>query len=130
MPLNLRITILGRPVKPVALGLALAMVTLLSTGVAGTGLLGGTHWGYAVAAAAAGALALFAVGWFAGSQRLAEWALAGAFFTLTARTAFLFITTGAGHPAPWLSLSLCIIAGGSYWLERVDGYRSRADGRG
>ena len=130
MPLDLRITILGRPVKPVALGLALAMATLLTTGITGTGLLGGTHWGNAVAVAAAGALVLFVVGWVRGSQRLAEWALGGAFFAMAARTVFLFITAGAGQPAPWLSGALCIIAGGSYWLERVDGYRSRTDGRG
>lgn len=120
MPLDLRFTVLGRPVKPVAVGLIVAMAALVLTGLVGTGLLGGTHWGYTVAVAAAASFVTFIVAWVRCSQRLAEAALALAFFTMSARTVFLFITVGASQPAAWLSLSLTIVAGGSYWLERGD----------
>lgn len=120
MPLDLRVELLGRPVKPVALGLLVAMTALVATGIGGTGLLGGTHWGYTGAAIALAAALLFVGSWVARSQRVAEAAILLAFFTLAARSIFLFIVAGAAQPAGWLSASLAIIAGGSYWLERGD----------
>jgi hypothetical protein len=121
-PLNLRWNVLGRPVKPVAFGLMVSMLAVCYWTASGRGELGPTAWAYVVAAAALAAAAALLVGWQRPSQRLAEYGLAGAF----AVWVFRATAVGLSDTVPFngesliLSLSVALIAAGSYTLEVAD----------
>jgi hypothetical protein len=121
-PLNLRWYVLGRPVKPVAAGLMLSMLAVAYWTASGRGELGPTAWAYVVAVVALAAAAALLVGWQRPSQRLAEYGLAAAF----AVWVFRAVAVGLSGTVPFsgeslmLSLSVAVIAAGSYALEVAD----------
>lgn len=119
-PLNLPVSILGRPLKPLAFGMAIAMVVLCLAGLFDTGALDGSLWGDVVALIAAASCTSFMAGWWARNQPMAEAGLLLACWVFTTRAAALLFIGGAGSIAAWLSIASAIIAGGAYVLERTD----------
>lgn len=119
MPLDLPERWLGRPVKPLALAAAMTMAVIIVINVLDRGVAGAALWGDFLAVAAGGAMAALSLGWWARSQRLAEWGLllaTGVWFT---RAMFGLLTDTAGYA--WaMSLSWTVALGGAYLLERVE----------
>jgi len=122
-PLNLPISIFGRPVKPVSLGFAIFMVTFVVYNVRNVGLFGDSRWGDVIAVVAGAAFLLLMTAWFRNSQRLAEYGLLLSCTVFTIRGTFLLLVFGWDRQDVYFSLGTAIIAGGSYFLERVDPYR-------
>lgn len=126
-PLNLRWTILGRPVKPVALALMLTMLILAVANITDIGILGSNPGGDVLAGLSLATAALLATGWVRRSQLIAELGLAAAFFVWGIR--FFLGVFVAPHPliteGIYLSLCWAMVAGGSYLLERIDNTSSR-----
>ena len=120
-PLNLSLEVFGRPIKPLAMGLAVAMITLTLAGLLDRGALDGSLWGDFVALVAFSAFMAFMGGWWARSQRMAEVALLLACGVFTTRAAaLLMLHFEVLDIAAWLSVASAITAGGAYVLERVD----------
>jgi hypothetical protein len=109
----------GRPFKPVAMGLGLAMVIIVSVNVTDTGRLGSGWLGDVVAITAALSLVFLVGGWWGKWQRWAEFGLAAAFLTYVMRGVFLSLTIGIDQ-SMWFSFSTAFIAGGAYMLEATD----------
>ncbi len=121
-PLNLSISILGRPVKPVAFGLGIYMVAFMAYNLLDRGVFGPSRWGDVLAVVAGAALTLLVVSWVANSQRLAEVGLLLSSTVFFIRGLFLLLTVGASSEGVYYSIASAIIAGGSYFLERADPY--------
>ena len=121
------IRFLGRQVKPVAFGLSIIMATLLVYNVANIGIFGGLILGDIVAVGAAVALTTLTAGWWARSQRMAEFGLFTAFLVYTCRTAFLLLTKPEAEGVA-LGVGIAVIAAGSWLLERDESRRQRAEG--
>ena len=121
-PLNLHWKFLGRPVKPVALGIGLAMMAIFAANIDDLGILDGSQWGDFLGGLALAVVMLFFCGWIINSQQLTEWALITAFWVFSVRFwLIIFIVPGHGlGEALWLDLSFMLIAGGSYLLEKLD----------
>lgn len=109
----------GRPVKPVALGLAVLLIGLTVYNALGTGALGDTLLSHAVAVVSAVGAASLIAGWWLRSQLMAEAGMIIAAFVLLARALAFVFMFGFNDRSWLLSLSVAIIAGGSYVLERV-----------
>lgn len=125
--MNLRWSILGRPLKPVALGLALLMGILAVWNMTGGDSLGETIWSHLVIPVAAAACAMFIGAWWTGSQRVLEWALLVTVGVSVARAAFIPLALGwrgFGEIDMVQSIAVAVIAAGSYLLE-ADDSRSR-----
>jgi hypothetical protein len=116
------VQVLGRKIKPVALGFIIVMVTFLVAGITDSGALDGSEWGDIVGASAATSAVLLTLGWWAKNQRMAEYGLLLAFFTFGARTAYLVFTQPVAEKT-WVGIGTCVIAVGAYLLERNDGNR-------
>lgn len=124
-PLNLPVKIFNRPLKPVSLFVTTAMVVLLISGIIDMSiLLGASRWGDALAVFAGVAAAAGIGGWWVRSQKLAEIALLMAFSAFAFRF-FAIVLESHGNYGPIFQsagLNLCWlgVAGGSWFLERVD----------
>ena len=124
---------LGRPIKPVALGLMLAMGVVCVSGLTDTGVLGASAWGDLLSAVALVAVVFFLLGWLWRLQPFAELALAVTVGVFATRAAFVFLLDGAlstSFPAAGLSLSFAVVACGSFALERLDPKGQRSTGEG
>lgn len=121
-PLNLpRIRFFGRPIKPVALAIALGMLIVSVTAFTNTGVLDGNpiaDWLTLPSLAVASVLTL---GWWRRSQRLAEYGLIGAFAIWVLRMCLAFtLIEDPVREGALLSACWAIVAGGSYLLEKAD----------
>ena len=117
------IQVLGRPLKPVALGFAGATGYLALNNVTESGVFAGAPLvSNLLGVAFAVTCVLLCVGWWARSQRLAEWGLLAAFACLISRFIGTGLIAGFGlQPIPaWPSLWWAVIAGGAFLLERAD----------
>ncbi len=128
-PMNLTITILGRPVKPVAFGLGVYMAVFMFYNLVDKGVFGNSKWGDVLAVIAGAALALLVTAWVANSQRLAEVGLLLACSVFLIRGTFLILTIGFGSEAVYYQIANIIIAGGSYFLERADPAKQKSGGK-
>lgn len=119
-----RLRVLGRPFKPVALGLALNVFIIAQANFRTDDRGIGGLLSIVLALTAGTALVLLCAGWFFGRQRLAEYGLlltAGVYITRA-----IFVALGD----PWdqsilFSIGAAIIAGGSYLLEATDPKRGQ-----
>lgn len=127
-PMNLPITIFGRPVKPVAFGLGVYMAVFMVYNLIDKGVFGNSEWGDVLAVIAGAALTLLTVAWVANSQRLAEWGLLLSCSVFLIRGIFLVLTLGIVSEAVYYQLANVLIAGGSYFLERADPYKQQSGG--
>jgi len=109
----------GRPFKPVALGLSLAMLVLVVVNLEDTGRLGATWTGDVVAVLAGASFLTLMAGWWTRSQLLAEYGLVLACATYVLRGTFLALTIFPDQ-SMWFSFSTAIVAGGAFLLERTD----------
>lgn len=114
------IRFLGRAIKPVALGMSLAMLFLTISNIADTGRLEDSWLGDVIALISVVSFVLLMGGWWGKWQRWAELGLVAAFTAWMIRFAFLLLTTPWYSQGTWLSLSSGIIAGGAYLLEVND----------
>jgi hypothetical protein len=114
-----RLAVWGRPLKPVALGLSLAMVVIAATNLSGydRGVTPPLTW-FLAAAGTTAAVCLVA-GWVCRSQRFAEVGLLLVVLTYTTRAAFVYLSTGFDQAVAF-SVTSSIIAGGAYLLEAAD----------
>ena len=110
----------GRPVKPLALGLAIMSAVLVGYNLIDAGFLGASLLGDVVAAGFAAAAVLLTAGWVTGSQTMAETGLLVATGMLVTRSAFLLLSVGVRFEAVWLGLATAVMAGGAYLLEAWD----------
>lgn len=120
--MNLPVIVLGRPAKPVSLFFTAAMLLVVYLNLSSAGIVGDTAGRHLIAAGAGLAAALGAYGWFARSQRAAEWALLAVSFVWAARFWAGGLSQGfeLSNEGVWFSLCWCGIAAGSFWLERTD----------
>lgn len=110
------IRVLGRPLKPVALGLALTMTIVAQSNLRNMDRGTVPPLSYLVAAIAAAAVIALAGGWIGRNQRLAEIGLLLVVGAYATRAAFIYLSSGFDQ-AVFFSLATVIIAGGSYLLE-------------
>ena len=120
---TLRIVLWGRPVKPLAVGVLLALagvslqaVALFTTGVA---LITPTDDDTVIGLMAFGSLVLILTSWFKLSQRLYELGLLAATGTFMAR-AVMSALVDEYHLHWIMPLSIAVLTGGAYILERAD----------
>lgn len=126
-----RITLLGRPVRPVSFGFMLAMFVITWAGWANVGSLDGSYLADILSVASAFVGVWLAAAWWFKKQWMAETGLLMVFAAMIFRATFTYLlladTPGQG-PVPETSLlSVCaaIIAGGAWLLERSDPYADR-----
>jgi hypothetical protein len=110
------ITIAGRPMKPVAMGITLTMVVVASSNWRGFDRGTEPPLSYVVAALATTAIIALLWGWFGRNQRAAEIGLLLVVAAYSTRAAFVYLSSGLDQ-AVYFSLASVIIAGGSYLLE-------------
>lgn len=117
------VRLLGRPLKPVALGLTLTMIIVAQSNFRGADR--GTQYplSMVLAVAAAVAAVTLAVGWISRRQRIAELGLLLVVGVYTARAAFIQMVSPFDQ-AVWFSLATVVIAAGAYVLEASDHRRS------
>jgi len=114
------VQIWGRPIKPVALGLSLLMLTLAVVNITDTGVFEDMLLGDVVAVLAVGSFTALMVGWFARYQIAAEIGLFSASIVYLIRASFAAFTLGIQSETVYLSLGVAVVAGGSFLLERWD----------
>lgn len=126
-PLNLPLSILGRPVKPVSFSFTLAMLIIVYINVTATGVVGALGARHFLAAVAGIAVVLSVWGWAGRSQRAAEWALLTVAFVWAIRFWAGGLTMGfsLSNEGVWFSFCWSLVASGSFWLERSDGHFRR-----
>ena len=107
----------SRPIKPVALGMSLLMLTLVVVNLTNVGELKDTALGDAIAVMAGAAAVCLWAGWLARSQRMAEAGLLLAAVTYVTRSAFILLDLGPGNMGVWLGAGAAVIAGGAFLLE-------------
>jgi len=112
----------GRPFKPVAFGLCLAMIVLVVVNLENSGRLGSSWTGDAVAILAGSSFIAMMAGWWTRSQLLAEVGLLLAGVTYVLRGTFLALTIFPDQ-SMWFSFSTAMIAWGAFLLERLDPHR-------
>lgn len=113
------VAVAGRPLKPVALGLTLAMVVIAQSNARTSDRGVQLPLSLILALAAAIAAGTLLAGWIGRWQKVAEIGLLLAFGTYMTRAAFIFLESGWDQ-AVFFSVSTAIIAGGSYLLEHED----------
>ena len=116
------VTLWGRPIKPVGLGVSVLMGTLMVANFYEVGIFGDTVLAMGIAVLSGIAFVLLVWGWVGRIQRFAEYGLLLAAFTYMARALFAFFTLGVTQSS-FLSLGAVIISGGSYLLETWDTHR-------
>jgi hypothetical protein len=119
-PLNLSIKLLGRPVKPVSLGISIFMAVLTIFNLADTGVFGASLYGDIIAVISASSFTLLVLAWIINSQLLTEYGLLLASTVFVVRGTFLGLTLSWGRQDVYFSLAMFIISAGSYFLERTD----------
>jgi hypothetical protein len=112
----------GRKIKPVALGLSVILAAISVYNLLDIGLFGTLILGDVVAVASAVTVAALIAGWWFRSQRMAEAGLMLAFIVYALRTLFVLLTNPAIEGVP-IGAGICIIAAGSYILERASSRR-------
>jgi hypothetical protein len=122
-PLNLpKVTVFGRPVKPVALGLGISMCVIAWAAFTDVGVLDGSRWADLLGLGAFTVAGTLFVAWYKRSQSLAEAGLLMSFFVWVTR--FMLVILVGNNPISqeglWLSLAWVVISGGAYLLERAD----------
>ena len=110
----------GRPIKPVALGAALAMVVISIFNFFNAGRFGDLLVGDFVSIVAVIAFVCLNIGWWKNSQFFAELGLLLASGVYVSRSIFLMLIVGFDDVSTWLSLSTGIILIGAYLLESTD----------
>lgn len=120
-PLNLPLSLWGRPVKPVSFSFLIAMLLIVYLNLTGGGIVagGGRHF-VALSAAVAAGLSLW--GWAGKNQKAAEWALLTVAFVWAARFWAGGLTLGfsLSNEGVWFSLCWSLLASGAFWLERLN----------
>lgn len=120
-PLNLPLTFLGRPVKPVALGLLiLGFFTGLANIIGGGDGISTLGWRYFIGVQGVLAGVALCVGWLRDSQRWAEYGLLIVFWMFFTRSVFVLLDTGWREADVYQALGVAVVAGGSFFLERID----------
>ena len=114
-----RISIWGRPFKPVAFGLSISMCTVLAVNVAGDDRGTQAPLTTFLAVAASAALTMLLYGWWARSQLAAEAGLLLVVLTYMTRAAFIYLSSGWDQAVAF-SVASSVIAGGAYLLEAAD----------
>lgn len=117
-------TAFHRQVRPFSFGLSLACATLAWTDIIKRNDLGdvldnGSPEGWTIGTAAALCLLLLWAGFWVRSDRLMRWGLLGAAGVFAARSAFLLADRGWGFTPFWISLSITVMAGGAWLLEKA-----------
>jgi hypothetical protein len=115
--------VLGRPLRPVALGLAFLCAILAVANATGADAIGDSPWRYVLAAFAALDAVAFLAGWWTGRGMIVRVALLAAVGIHVARAALLALVLGVSClavPDLWQGLAVVVIAGGSYLLEKGD----------
>jgi hypothetical protein len=112
-----RVRLWGRPVKPMAIGILMALSAVSINGWVGIAKPAGYDRVLAVVAGIT--LALMLCSWCSRSQKIFEWSLLFTAGIFTARAAGVALEVG--HPAAGLlPMSVAVLAGGSYILEKAD----------
>ena len=120
-PLRLpKVRFLGRPVRPVAFGLTLAMLIIWPSAITDHGLLDGSVWGDIVGWSALVCALVMMYGWWKSSQRAVEVGLQMVFFLMVFRFVAAFLVGIDVEQGGFLSLAWAVVAGGSYLLEKAD----------
>lgn len=109
-----------RPVKPVAGGAVVLMVTLMVVNVANIGVLASTMVGDVVAAMASMAAAALLAGWWGRWQPAAEAGLLLTCLCYILQAAFVALTVGPLTERVWTSAGAAVVAGGAFLLEAWD----------
>lgn len=109
-----------RPIKPVAAGTIVLMLTLAISNMLDADRLHTIPLGYLVALIAMISATCLVMGFAFGKQRAAEAGLLLAFVTYVLRSSFLLLTEGPLEPGIYLGIGVCVISGGAYVLERWD----------
>lgn len=122
-----RLTVAGRPLKPVAMGLTLTMVIVTQANLRGVDRGTDAPLSYLVAGLSVAATLALIAGWFTGNGRLMRIGLLLVVAVYTARAVFIAMASGSDQ-AVWFSLATVIIAGGSYLLESRDDTRGSREG--
>ena len=112
-----KVTLLGRPVKPLAIGI---LIALFAIGVNGYQYIAqSSGYDQPLAVVAVLTLLLMLSSWCLRSQKMFEWSLLFTAGIFTARAAGVALEVG--HPvAGLLPFSVAVLAGGSYILEKAD----------
>lgn len=106
----------NRAVDPVALGIGLAMATLLVYNVTDRGILGPHMLGDVVAALCGAALVNLIAGWFTQHRTILAVGFLVAFIAYLLRGTAVLLLAGPAAEGVWLSTSGAIICGGSFLL--------------
>ena len=120
MPLRFpKAALFGRPIKPVALGLTVAMLIIWPSAITDEGVLDGSFWGDFIGWWAFGIAAVLITAWWTRWQRLYEFGLQMVFTLMIFRfVASFLVNDGEWTQSGALSIAWAIIAGGSYILEK------------
>ena len=120
---DLRVRLWDRPIKPLAVGIIIALISLVINGfvvlAGGRALIVPTGDDAAIGLFALVALIIMIMSWVKKSQQWYEWALlftCGAFFARSA----LILTTDTYLLHAMLPFSIAAMAGGAFILERAD----------
>ena len=118
------VTLFGRPLKPVALGLTLTMVIVAQSNLRGADR--GTEYPLSIilGVLAIAAAVTLAVGWVGKMQRIAEVGLLLVVGVYVTRAVFIQMTS-PWDQAVFFSMSTAIIAAGSFMLEAAEPERGR-----
>ena len=114
---------LGRTIKPVALGLSVAMFGIAFINITDTGRVT-DHWmTHVLSVSAILAFVGLVSGWVLKNQKLAEIGLLLAAVTSFLRASFIFFSVG-WNVSEWMTTACAIVAAGAYLLETTDSRRS------
>jgi hypothetical protein len=122
-----RYTFLGRPIKPLALALAMSMATIFWFNIVeSTGILVSTMAGDIVGYSAGASAVVLLAGWWGRSQMLAETGLLIGSGVWVARTALIALLDQWATYSFFFSLAWCVVSVGAYLLEAFDPSSRRA----
>jgi hypothetical protein len=121
---DLHIRLWDRPVKPLAVGVIIALIAVVLNGgsnaICGKALIGPTEDDIAIGVIASIALFLIIFSWLYNRQFLFELGLLFCAGTFVARTVLMLLLVGA-YPLDFLlPLSVAVLSGGAFILERID----------
>lgn len=120
-PMNLpRVRFLGRPIKPVAFGLTVALLIIWPSAITNEGVLDGSIWGDFIGWSAFAIAGIMTWAWWKSSQRVTEIGLQLVFALMIFRFFGSLLVNQSWTQAGTLSIAWAIVAGGSFILERSD----------
>lgn len=114
---------MGRPVKPLALAMAMATFTIFWLNIIeDSDVAGNTYVGNFVGLVAGASTALLFAAWWFRSQKMSEWGLLLATGVWISRAAGVVLVGAYGTDpgAFWLSISWAVAAAGAYLIESFD----------